>query len=103
MTPEQRFEQIERALQHIAENRREEDQRWIEFEKSHQDALRSHESWLLDHDRWMRDAEQALAGIIASQKRSQEELKELRELQKVTEQKLQAFIDSLRRAGNGHN
>ena len=34
--------------------------------------------------------------------RNQEQINELRAIQKVTEQKLQAFIDSMRRGGNGH-
>jgi len=35
--------------------------------------------------------------------RNQQQITEPREIQKVTEKKLQAFIDSLRRGGNGHS
>ena len=80
MTPEERFERLERA--------HEEHDEWLrEMQKRHEDAVRNHESWLTDHDRWMREMEQAMSTLIRAQN--------------ATELALKAFIDSLRKGGDG--
>jgi actin-related protein len=114
MTPEKRFERIERNLAEMAASSKEarkEHEEWLrEMDKRHEEARQRHESWLLDHERWMDDQELIeersqrwrvemqlqQAAFNAGQKALQAE-------QAVTAHKLQEFIDSLRRGGNGHN
>lgn len=95
MPPEERFERIEQTLAEMAESQK-------CYQKRHEEAQISHESWLLDHERWMQDQE----GIVERHDQWQAEMEAvltaLAAQQNVTSLKLQAFIDSLRRGGNGH-
>jgi len=87
MTPEERIERLERE--------QEEHGRWMrEMEKRHEENRLSHESWLLDHEHVMREMEQTMSALVAGSKTR-------KKWQKITEQELKAFINSLRRGGNG--
>jgi hypothetical protein len=103
MTPEERFERIEQNLAAMAEShkefQKEHDEaikRHDDWLKRHEEALASHDSWLLDQERWTRGHEQWKAEMELT-------LKAMAANQALTEFKLQAFIESLRRGGNGKN
>ena len=54
------------------------------------------------HDREIAAIRKLILTGMKMLNRNQEQINELRALQKVTELKLQAFIDSIHRGGNGH-
>jgi 3-oxoacyl-[acyl-carrier-protein] synthase III len=91
MTTEERSERIEQNLADMAESQK-------EHQKRHDVAMASHASWLMDHERWMHDQEQIVERHEEWKKEMQLTLKALAASQALTDFKLQAFIDSLRRA-----
>ena len=103
MTPEKRFERIEKTMAEAAESHREfqkqhdeavnHHEQWL---KRHEEALASHASWLLDQERWTRGHEEWKVEMELT-------LKALAAEQALTAFKLQSFIESLRRGGNGRH
>jgi len=55
------------------------------------------------HDREIAAIRKLILTGMKMLNRNQTQIDELRDMQKVTEEKLQALIDSLRRGGNGHS
>ena len=55
------------------------------------------------HDREIAAIRKLILTGMKMLNRNQTQINELSALQKVTEEKLQAFIDSTRRGGNGHS
>jgi len=76
----------------------------------HEARLKEHHQWLEDnelayakHREMMADLDIKITQIAAAQLLSEEATRELKAAQTATEAALKAFIDSLRKAGNGHN
>ena len=51
----------------------------------------------------IKQTSEQISGLAAGQTRSEKEMAELREAQKLTDKTLRAFIDSLRKGGNGNS
>jgi hypothetical protein len=57
---------------------------------------------MLDFQAGMREFHEGMRELRASQKRTDASIRELRAAQKQTDASLKAFIDSMRRGGNGN-
>ena len=55
------------------------------------------------HDREIAAIRKLILTGMRMLNRNQTQINDLREMQKATEEKLQALMDSLRRGGNGHS
>ena len=55
------------------------------------------------HDREIAAIRKLILTGMRMLNRNQTQISDLREMQKMTEEKLQALIDSLRQGGNGHS
>jgi hypothetical protein len=107
MTPEERFTQIENLLKLTAEHLAE-----------HEERFRKHEDWYQKHEDWFRKHEEAAARrdaeidkhnaairdlIVLSRfsleetRKTQASIAELREAQKITEEKLHILVDTVDR------
>jgi hypothetical protein len=117
MTPEERWQKIENGMQFLVEQHaRAEALREADAAKHEADAAK-HEADAAKHRAEMDEIRGILRRAIRlgvqearNERRKRQEgdeklrqgMEELRAAQKATEQSLRAFIDSLRRGGNGH-
>jgi hypothetical protein len=106
MTPEERFERIERTLDRMAER-----------SESHEESIREHSAQINEIRELTRENSAGIKALIdahgimmmtldrilESQAETARGMEELRASQKKTEETLQAFIRSLEKGGNGHH
>jgi hypothetical protein len=76
----------------------EDHQRWLE---SHQRWMEEHQRWAQERQKWEERMEVLMDQIAAAQLANAEGFRELREGLGDLKATVQAFIDSLRRGGNG--
>ena len=71
------------------------------FQRRHAEALKDHEEWLQTHDRAMLKHAQAMADADEKINILIRTQQEVIVAQRETEKSLKAFLDSLRKGGNG--
>ena len=107
MTPEQRLDRVERILILFAnsgrrsraewrERSREQDEKWREQSREQDEKI----NMLIQSQ--METTEQ-IRGLAAAQARAAEETADLKREHKLTQQALRAFVNSLRKGGNGNS
>jgi DNA repair exonuclease SbcCD ATPase subunit len=103
MTIDERLQALIQSLELTAQIQRDNEQRWEKRFSEHDKRLAELDMRLLK----LSEAMTVNVGIVDRVERKVEDLADamnaLAKAQAVTEEKLQRFIESLRRGGNGHN
>lgn len=100
MTPEQRLDRVENILRGFARAGRRAREEWNYKINSLIDAQVRHETvWRIQWDA----IKEQFREVAAAQARNEKEIAELARSHELTEKSLRAFIDSLRKGGNGNS
>ena len=100
MTPEQRLDRAERILVRMVKSGRRTRSEWRYKINGLIDAQIRHETaWRIQSDAINKQIKE----VAAAQARNEKEIAELAKSHELTEKSLRAFIDSLRKGGNGNS